>query len=122
MADLELNTCYSFTVCSDDLGIVTGVVLDSMMSASSSYNFLLTGPGRARVNDTASKMCLVFQCCFPADYDEQMKLLKNRRIVYFSNQQNNSYQEKIPLQYATLSVKSHITSFVCLNFERFHFR
>ena len=46
---------FIFAVCSDDIGLATGIVLDNMMSASSSQNDLLTGPGRARVNDTASK-------------------------------------------------------------------
>ncbi|XP_053385192.1 uncharacterized protein LOC123535922 isoform X1 [Mercenaria mercenaria] len=41
-------------LCSDDIGLTTGIVLDNMMSASSSLDSLLTGPGRARVNDTAN--------------------------------------------------------------------
>ncbi|XP_060555809.1 uncharacterized protein LOC132716530 [Ruditapes philippinarum] len=41
-------------LCSDNIGLSTGIVLDNMMFASSSYNNMLTGPGRARVNDTAN--------------------------------------------------------------------
>ncbi|KAL4225039.1 hypothetical protein ACF0H5_015734 [Mactra antiquata] len=36
--------------CSDLLGLISGVVLDSMMSASSTFHPISTAPGRARLN------------------------------------------------------------------------
>ena len=45
----------TFSVCDVAVGLASGIVLDSMLSASSSFDVKETAPGRGRVNQTRSK-------------------------------------------------------------------
>ena len=47
---VHLETFKMFSECKDVIGLENGAVLDSMISASSSYHVDHTGPERARLN------------------------------------------------------------------------
>ena len=51
---------YFLPECKDYAGLISGNILDIMMSVSSSFDDLQTGPGRARVNQSESEFFFLF--------------------------------------------------------------